>query len=90
MARCSACADRTSPVKLDSLLQLDHLGYIALCFRFGVFLVGLVERRDVGVVMLAVVQLHYFSTDDWLKRAVVIRKVWQGLRRQAPACLHGT
>jgi hypothetical protein len=72
-------------VELDSTLQSDHPGDVALLFRFSVLLHGRVEVGDVGVVVLGVMQLHDLAADDGLKGAVIVRKVRQ-LGRHDRSC----
>ena len=52
---------------------------ITLGQGLGEFLLGSIEIVDVGCVMFAVMELHNFGTDDWLKSIVGIRKLWQSV-----------
>jgi len=64
--------DVAAAVEVDERLCCDLRLDVAGLDCFGHFLGLCVERGYVGVVVLAVVQLHDLAADGWLQRAVVV------------------
>ena len=60
-------------------LEGDGGGNIGLGHSLGQLLLGHIEVGHVGVVVLAVVELHDLGTDDWLQGIVVIGQVREGV-----------
>ncbi len=59
-------------VEVDGCLERNLCLDIVLCGGRGELLVGGVEGGDVGVVVLAVVELHDLAGDGWLEGAIVV------------------
>lgn len=64
--------DVAAAVEVDEGLSRDERGRVVLGLRFGGFLFGGVQAVDIGLVVLAVVQLHDFARDGGLEGAVVV------------------
>ena len=60
-------------------LEGDSGGNIGLGHSLGQFLLGHIEVGHVGVVVLAVVELHDLGADDGLQGVVVIGQVGEGV-----------
>ena len=60
-------------------LEGDSGGNIGLGHSLGQLLLGHIEVGHVGVVMLAVVELHDLGADDGLQGVVVIGQVREGV-----------
>mmetsp|Transcript_13628 Transcript_13628/g.23932 ORF Transcript_13628/g.23932 Transcript_13628/m.23932 type:complete len:249 (+) Transcript_13628:107-853(+) len=82
----------STPVELDALLQGNDLGDVVLVQSLAELLVERVQVGDVGLVVLAVVDLHDLSRDERLKLGVVILQIGEsklGGRHLSRCDLHG-
>ena len=61
-------------MEVDQWLCSDLSLNIALGLGFGHLLRGSIERGDIGVVMLGVVEFHDLAADGRLERAIVVCK----------------
>jgi len=64
--------DMTAAVELQSCLQVNLDGH-GVCFS--VFLLGVVQTSNVGLVMLGMMQLHYLLRDMGLESIIGVREV---------------
>ena len=69
----------TATIELEGTLETDDGVDIVLGHGLRQLLLGHVEVVDVGLVMLAVVELHDLGADDGLQGIVIVGKVGQAV-----------